>query len=264
MWGSCKLAGMACAPVPCPFLTLPDTLIHLRGGVVLPCRVEGLKRVVHVAVGEKHSLAVQRWAAAQLRGLPFMPWLADDLRAASPAAGWRTLDDGSGLFMRVADGDEGGRQLATPRTCGDLSAEPSGADSAPGSPEVLYSPMRPGDRRRRASPGEVGVPTLQRLCEEEVARHLVDPRTTLQVSHIAVCGLLPGVGGCHTGGWATTRMVLPACLPPWERFQTQTSVCKACGRSIGVLAETCLDCDTHLFHTFPHPSLIRPPGAGVC
>eukprot|EP00887_Chlorella_sp_A99_P006446 scaffold3.g6446.t1 len=140
-------------------------------------RVEGLKRVVHVAVGEKHSLAVQRWAAAQLAGLPHIPWLDDDVHAAPPAA-----DEGA-LYARAADGEDGS-QLATPRSTGDLSAEPSGAESAPGSP-LLYSPIRPGRRRRPTAPGDVGAPSLQRMCEEVVARHLVEPRTALQVLEYA-------------------------------------------------------------------------------
>lgn len=36
-----------------------------------------MKRAVWVSVGEKHSLALQRWSAAQLPGLERIPWLED-------------------------------------------------------------------------------------------------------------------------------------------------------------------------------------------
>ena len=146
---------------------------------ILPQRVDGLKRVVHVAVGEKHSLAVQRWSAAQLAGLPNMPWLASDARGTHALA----PDTAAALYTRATGGEESGL-LTTPRSAsgGDLSAEPSTAESsAPASPEPPFSPMRPRSRRQGPDGSCVGAPSLQRLAEEVVARHLVDPRTALQV-----------------------------------------------------------------------------------
>lgn len=42
---------------------------------IIPEKLSGLKRAGCVAVGEKHSLALQRWSACQLEGLPSPPWL---------------------------------------------------------------------------------------------------------------------------------------------------------------------------------------------
>ncbi len=38
-------------------------------------RVEGVKRATCVAVGEKHSLALQTWNVVPLEGLGYVPWL---------------------------------------------------------------------------------------------------------------------------------------------------------------------------------------------
>lgn len=72
------------------------------------CRVEGLKRAVCVAVGEKHSLALQRWSAAQLVGLPRIPWLAQPQAA-------------------EAQGEFGGEEEADQRGVGSLSSTPRGS-----------------------------------------------------------------------------------------------------------------------------------------
>ena len=118
--------------------------------------MEGLKRAVAVAVGEKHSLALQRWAAVQLEGLPAMPWLQSSVPAASSADA----------------GDEG--PLTTPRS--ELGSESSAGDllASPG----LRSPSRVQLLRARTT--DDGVESLQRICEREVARTLVDPRACLQ------------------------------------------------------------------------------------
>lgn len=84
----------------------------------VPQRVESLKRAGAVAVGEKHSLALQRWAAAQLEGLPAVPWLAP--AAAAPAA----------PELQEEGGDEG--PLASPRR--EPGPEGGGAGSAAASP----------------------------------------------------------------------------------------------------------------------------------
>ena len=159
---------MVLASLPCP-----------------PSRVEGLKRAVAVAVGEKHSLAVQRWSAAQLEGMAPVPWLAVAQPApqGAAAAAAAAAAEEERWYQHAADGLVDSSQLATPRGLAALDAEPSGAESAaspspsPGKP----SPVRPAPRRARLAAGTVGVPSLQRICEEEVARRLVDPRTCLQV-----------------------------------------------------------------------------------
>lgn len=95
--------------------------------------MDGLKRAVAVTVGEKHSLALQRWSATQLAGLQRVPWLAhlaapggdpDAAVIGSPGA------DDDGLYNRAAD------SLATPR--GDIESEPSGLSMA----HSLASPDR--------------------------------------------------------------------------------------------------------------------------
>ena len=155
--------------------------VSMLRGYAFWCRVEGLKRAAAVAVGEKHSLAVQRWSAAQLEGMVAVPWLHPAPAAAASVAAAAADDDR--WFQQAADADSlmDGGQLATPRG---LEAEPSSADSpasmSPGRP----SPVRPGPRRSRAAEA-AGVPSLQRICEEEVARRLVDPRTCLPVLEYA-------------------------------------------------------------------------------
>lgn len=49
---------------------------------IVPQRVHGVKRVGAVAVGEKHSLALQLWSAVQLEGLEPIPWLGGEEKAA--------------------------------------------------------------------------------------------------------------------------------------------------------------------------------------
>ena len=156
------------------------------------CRVEGLKRAAAVAVGEKHSLAVQRWSAAQLEGMVAVPWLQQPAPAALPgaaAAAAAAAEEDDRWFQRAADGLMEDGRLATPRGLHQLEAEHSAADSAasPGpSPNVSPgkpSPVRLAPRRTRGggTAAAVGPSSLQRICEEEVARRLVDPRTCLQV-----------------------------------------------------------------------------------
>lgn len=163
-----------------------------------------------VTVGEKHSLAVQRWSAAQLEGMAHVPWLA----AAAPvphgaAAAAALVAEEDHWYQHAADGLMDASQLTTPRGLAALEAEASVAESvaspspspSPGKP----SPVRPGPRRARPAAGTVGVPSLQRICEEEVARRLVDPRTCLQVggaglSCVAMAVLMsssPALGARH-------------------------------------------------------------------
>lgn len=150
--------------------------------------MEGLKRAVAVAVGEKHSLAVQRWSAAQLEGMAPVPWLAAVAPAPHGAAAAAALAaEEERWYQHAADGLVDGAQLSTPRGLAALEAEASAAESAataspsPSPSPGKASPVRPGPRRARPAAGTVGVPSLQRICEEEVARRLVDPRTCLQV-----------------------------------------------------------------------------------
>lgn len=49
------------------------------------CRVEGLKGAVGVAVGEKHSLAMQAWHQGPLLDVTWAGESADDWPAFSPA-----------------------------------------------------------------------------------------------------------------------------------------------------------------------------------
>lgn len=102
------------------------------------CRVEGLKRAAAVAVGEKHSLALQRWSAAQLPGLQHVPWLAAP--AAAHHGGEGMLEE-EAAYQRAADSIA----LGTPRGS-DLESEASGLESVLSSPErcaVLRCTARP-------------------------------------------------------------------------------------------------------------------------
>lgn len=150
-----------------------------------PRRVEGLKRVVAVAVGEKHSLAVQRWSAAQLDGMAHVPWLQAPLDAAAPAAAAEAAAaEEEAWFQQAVDGlvgSPGGDELR-----GVLAAAGAESPAAGLLSPARPSPMRPGPRRERGSGPALGPPSLQRICEEEVARRLVDPRTCLQVGPPAV------------------------------------------------------------------------------
>lgn len=159
--------------------------------------MEGLKRAAAVAVGEKHSLAMQRWSAAQLEGMAAVPWLAPTAPAA-PSGSAAAAADEEHWYQEAADALACDPQvlLTTPRG---LEGEPSAADSAATSPSPgRPSPVRPGPRRARPTAAAVGVPSLQHICEEEVARRLVDPRTCLQVgvllsfsfARMGLCGLM--------------------------------------------------------------------------
>ena len=73
-------AGSGITGLPGSLSSRPDTPRAAARAVdsfppIDPQRVLGLKRAGLVAVGEKHSLALQRWSAVQLDGLPLMPWL---------------------------------------------------------------------------------------------------------------------------------------------------------------------------------------------
>ena len=66
-----------------------------------------MKRTAAVAVGEKHSLAVQRWSAAQLEGMVAVPWLQQPAPAAPPgaaAAATAAAEEEDRWFQRAADG----------------------------------------------------------------------------------------------------------------------------------------------------------------
>ena len=168
----------------------------------------GLKRAVAVAVGEKHSLAVQRWSAAQLEGMAQVPWLqADAAAVAADAAGatspgssdadldrwYQTAADGLAADELAADG-----QLGTPRGEAGADGSPSGtallspnpgaSRPSPGPSPVRLAPRRPAFGAAAAAAGARGPPSLQHICEAEVARRLVDPRTCLQAR--------PAIGDC--------------------------------------------------------------------
>ncbi|KAK9908199.1 hypothetical protein WJX75_004163 [Coccomyxa subellipsoidea] len=148
-------------------------LVHQR---ILPTRVEGVKRVTHAAVGEKHSLALQSWCATPL---------SMRLRSASSGA---LSSAASGLLDRAASAAvlEG---LAGPMEEYELAreqqmhaAEDAEAASYWHSLESLQGPAsRPGSARRQAG----GPASLQRLCERTVARHMVEPRSALALLQFA-------------------------------------------------------------------------------
>ncbi len=181
--------------------------------------MEGLKRAVAVTVGEKHSIAVQRWSAAQLEGMAHVPWLT----AAAPvphgaAAAAALADEEDHWYQHAADGLVDTSQLTTPRGLAALEAEASAAESiataSPSPSPGKSSPVRPGPRRTRPAAGTVGVPSLQRICEEEVARRLVDPRTCLQVGgagHSCVALGSTGTQGCGSPALGVRHAQSHAC-----------------------------------------------------
>lgn len=113
---------------------------------IAPQRVLGLKRAMAVAVGEKHSLAIQCWGALQLASLPALPWLVS-----SPMEERNSCVPESDA---ISDGEN----------------------------EDEICRTEPAESEKNSS---IGPLTLQCCCEEVVASSMVDPRTVLQVLEYA-------------------------------------------------------------------------------
>ncbi len=124
---------------------------------IIPEKVLGLKRAGVVAVGEKHSLAVQRWSAVQLEGLPVLPWLKPRV-AGDNSSDWEV---------------DGIQEEETT----------SAVQSAQSSPQKLDQQSNNDDDESATT--TTTPPSLQQLCEETVAQMLVDPRTALQILEYA-------------------------------------------------------------------------------
>lgn len=150
-------ARLSSAPPAAPLGTSPGTSASLqkRHGNraraarlverVAPAVVHGLKRAACVAVGEKHSLALQHWCCRPLDAWPF-----DTLAPEEPD---------------MADEDSPAQQEASqPAWPGAQIRAPSG-----------QFPWETDD----------GVPSLQRACERAVARQLVEPRSVCGVLQYA-------------------------------------------------------------------------------
>ncbi len=120
---------------------------------IIPEKVRGLKRAGVVAVGEKHSLAVQRWSAVQLEGLSALPWLKARVHNNTNSE-WED-DDASDVLEEESS---------------------TGMLSPTSSPQKLEFVK---------DSSSAAVPSLQQLCEEAVAQMLVDPRTALQILEYA-------------------------------------------------------------------------------
>ncbi|KAL4535240.1 hypothetical protein Ndes2437A_g05967 [Nannochloris sp. 'desiccata'] len=128
---------------------------------IVPEKVVGLKRAGVVAVGEKHSLAVQRWSAVQLEELPVLPWLKPSI-GNDIAAEWE--DDGA------SDAQEEENSSGIPYT----QSSPQKVDH-----------LNTDDASVAGASTTTTLPSLQQLCEEAVGQMLVDPRTALQILEYA-------------------------------------------------------------------------------
>lgn len=131
---------------------------------IVPEKVVGLKRAGVVAVGEKHSLALQRWSAVQLEGLPVLPWLTPKAGTENAAAEWE--DDGASEV--VEEENSSGIIPSTQRSPPKLDHLLDNSTGAGASSTISTTP-----------------PSLQQLCEEAVGQMLVDPRTALQILEYA-------------------------------------------------------------------------------
>ena len=169
-----------CPPHPAAQQPLPA--LPWKGGSssaslpVSPTPLGGIRRVAAVSVGEKHSLALVSLALPALpddRGRVQLP--------SSPRGGSGSSADEDGFEALGGGLDEaaegGGSPMARaalppsgqhqPTACLGLQA------AAPGQEEA-------GDERAVSS-----VPSLQTLCQRVVARHLVEPRSALQLLELA-------------------------------------------------------------------------------
>ncbi|KAK9788862.1 hypothetical protein WJX73_003208 [Symbiochloris irregularis] len=151
------------------------TAVVTRQGTVYiaicPVRVEGIQQVAAVAVGEKHSLALQRWHAGPPvpLGLSNRPGPMAELT--SPCFSHSSLgytdrqeeQDWSAAADNLAEGSEQGSALAS----------------------LPSTPSRMGLAAAGGAGESCGVPSLQRMCEACVADHLAEPRTALQLLEFA-------------------------------------------------------------------------------
>ena len=103
------------------------------------CRVDGLKRVTSVAVGEKHSVALQSWASASAFYEP--PAACGAATQTAEAAGQlsprgseaSTLEDSD--LLPTADGRAAEEGLASDAYWDELEIAVRAAGSAPQTPE---------------------------------------------------------------------------------------------------------------------------------
>ncbi len=114
--------------------------------LVMPVRVEGIKRVGRVAVGEKHSLALQMWCREPAGVLPAGVAVVED------HGGWDVHDDEATMGDGVVP--------ISPRQHDEVGVRSSSTCSR-------------------------GVPPLQSLCQAAIARDVIDPRNVLHVLEYA-------------------------------------------------------------------------------
>ena len=135
---------------------------------IIPQRVPNIKRAGLVVVGEKHTLALQRWSVVQLDALPIVPWLFNHYKPIKAAEkGYHDeFNQESDLFEKDLNDS-------------DTELEQTIAESPDVGNDIHI--------QTNSSRGEadIGVISLQNLCEAAVACQLVDPRTALQVLEYA-------------------------------------------------------------------------------
>ena len=132
----------------------------------LPLRVDGLTRVASVAVGEKHSLALQAWSAAPLLG-------GGGGGVGSPPPCVRPLSANDGADPLPLSPRPARPPSAAARTAAYWAALEAAAADAGLRPSSAAVPLPRSARRTR------GPPSLQALAERAVATAGVDPRTSL-------------------------------------------------------------------------------------
>jgi len=152
-----------------------------------PYRVDSLRRATAIAVGEKHTLALQSWSVAQLKGLPHLPWLASQLEDQQRRNDVDEEEEGEAIDDDDDD-DEAAALSPDDRHNKGITTTSGGHNrSRPHSTITPLSPLMPGSLTPSAAKrgSNLGPPALQAICEAAVAQQLVDPRTALQVLEYA-------------------------------------------------------------------------------
>lgn len=133
--------------------------------VPVPVRVEGIKRVGCVAVGEKHSLALQTWCRqpAGVVGLSNADGMVEMCgHNGVPLGSVGTVGDDDVMLM-LMDGVS-----ASPRQYGEDGSVHGGCEV-----------------QKSSSTASRGAPALQSICQAAIARDVIDPRNVLHVLEYA-------------------------------------------------------------------------------
>ena len=138
---------------------------------IKPIKVQGIKRAGHVVVGEKHTLALQRWMASPLKGYPLLSQFGRKVRNFMSCS--KTNQENFEYLGEDLENLGGCNPNAT--ACEDVKyvGRTTGEEYIEADTEQQHEELAQGP------------PSLQHLCEEAVAYQLVEPRTALQVLEYA-------------------------------------------------------------------------------